>query len=175
MRPIIGFIGYARSGKDTAASALTARGFTRVAFADALKADCERIIGMPMAAMTAEQKEFWRPLLVCYGERRRAQHPDFWVWQVESTLRTIEPSAPVCITDVRYTNECQWILEQGGVLVMVTRPTCGAANGEEARSILEILEDDALFGRVMMLPNTGDIAALKRRTVDIAHQKLGIP
>jgi hypothetical protein len=175
MRPIIGFIGYARVGKDTAASALTSRGFQRVAFADALKLDCEKIIGMPIAAMTPEQKEFWRPLMVEYGRLRRAQHEDFWVWQVECTLRTVEPSTPVCITDVRYANECRWILEQGGTLVMVTRPGYNAANDEEAHSILEIMNSDWIFDKVTMLPNTGEIAQLKRRTVDIAHQKLGIP
>jgi hypothetical protein len=175
MRPIIGFIGYARSGKDTAAEALTARGYKRVAFADALKADCEKIIGQPFTAMTPEQKEFWRPLLVEYGRLRRAQHPDFWVWQVESALKMVEPSTPVCITDVRYSNECRWILEQGGILVMVTRPKCDAANAEEARSIMEILEDTDLFAKVWMLPNTSDVTTLKRRAVDIAHAKVGIP
>ncbi len=176
MRPLIGLIGYARSGKDTAAQALTARGFHRVGFADALKADCEKIIGQPIAAMAPEQKEFWRPMLVEYGRLRRAQHPDYWIWRVGSYLKmNCEPTLPVVITDVRYTNECQWILEHGGALAMVVRPNICAANSEEGRSVLEILEDDFLSAAVAVIPNTGDVATLKRRMIDVAHAKLGIP
>ena len=166
-RKLVGFIGYARSGKDTAAQALTSRGWTRVAFADQLKADCGKIIGMPVAAMTPEQKEFWRPLLVEYGRLRRAHHPDYWIWQVESQLKSqVSPTEPVCVTDVRYANECRWVLERNGILIMVTRPGYAAANSEEFNSIMEIVEDDELVNRIRVVPNTGDVQLLSRRVID---------
>lgn len=173
-RKLVGFIGYARSGKDTAASALTDNGWERVAFADQLKADCEKIIGMPFTAMDPAQKEFWRPLLVEYGKLRRAQHPDYWIWQVESKLKMdVSPTVPVCVSDVRYANECRWVLERNGILIMVTRPGYAAANSEEFNSIMEIVEDDELVKRIHVVPNTGDVALVKRRVLDVVMRHAG--
>jgi hypothetical protein len=168
-RKLIGLIGYARAGKDTAAAPLIANGWTRLAFADQLKEDIGKAIGMPVQAMTAEQKEFWRPLLVEYGRARRAQHPDYWIWQVESALKmNVCPGDPVVITDVRYLNECHWVLDHGGTLVFVERKSVQPANREEEESVRKIWFDPRCEQALQVVVNNGDITHLQDQLVEIA-------
>jgi hypothetical protein len=173
-RKLIGLIGYARSGKDTAAAPLVANGWTRLAFADQLKADIEKAIGMPVAAMDAQQKEFWRPLLVEYGRLRRAQHPDYWIWQVESHMKmNVCPGDPVVITDVRYLNECHWVLDHGGVLVFVERKGTPPANHEEETSVQKIWFDPRCEHELNVVVNDQSVAHLQDQLMEIAMQMKG--
>ena len=77
---LIGFAGYARTGKDTACELLGGR---RIAFADALKDDLadivERRYGLDPSALTPEQKEIIRPLYVAHGMIGRAIDPTMWI------------------------------------------------------------------------------------------------
>jgi hypothetical protein len=160
--PIVGIAGYARSGKDTAAQVLIERGWKRMAFADQLKMDVERCIGYPIAAMTADQKEFWRPLLVEYARLRRAQHPDYWIWQVESNMKmNVGPGEKVVITDVRYANEAKWILSRGGLMIFVERIGVKPANSEECDSIHAMWIDPTISNPMKL--------ALNNDTVDVLH------
>ena len=71
---LIGICGFARSGKDTAASMLMMRGFTRIAFADVLKDEVCRTFGLTREGLERD-KEMWRPLLVEWGRGRRRGRP----------------------------------------------------------------------------------------------------
>lgn len=176
MKPIVGFVGYARSGKDTAAQVLLDNGWKRMAFADQLKLDVERIVGCPLAGPGANpvDKEFWRPLLVEYGRLRRKQHPDYWVWQVEANLRmTAAPGDRVVLTDVRYKNECEWILNRGGILIYVERPGVGPANSEEAESIAEILGTPYAVERMSLALNNSSVEVLHGDVRGMVKWRLG--
>lgn len=137
-RLLIGLVGFAGSGKDTACLAL---GASRCAFADALKAVIDPLFppGTP--------KEIRRPVYVAYGEAMRKIDPDYWA----KLLRI--PDAPlVCVTDVRYVNEANHVLARRGKLVYLFRRGVDAANKEEHRSIGQIMDK---FSDTPVVPNAG--------------------
>lgn len=157
-RCLIGLCGYARSGKDTAAEVLIKAGFTRVAFADALKLDVltalQRSAEIVNRANTGQStggiqvttglfrspttKERFRPLLVEYGRAMRALSPGYWIDRLEADVHGVDR---VVVTDVRYQNEVSWVQENGGVVIYLDRPGIGPANQEEHDSFSQIKQD----------------------------------
>lgn len=163
---IVGLCGYARSGKDTAAKALTESGeWRRAAFADALKADVLHAMigsakagGIPRAQWPrwswfedAAAKERLRPLLVEYGRAMRGVSPDYWIRRLERDY--MRGGQAVAVTDVRYANEAEWIRSLGGLVIEIARPGTGPANAEEERS-MQCFEAD------YTVCNAGDIGSL---------------
>lgn len=135
---IVGFCGYARVGKDTAASRFVE--YERAAFADRLK--CEvltmlKAIGIEPDFNNPEDKEHWRWLLVDWGAHRRSTDPDYWVKQLFLRIAPIADKR-IMITDVRYPNEVAWIHKHGGLVIGIDRPGYQAANDEERNSISDI-------------------------------------
>ncbi len=138
-KALVGLAGYAGVGKDALAEALTRRGWWRAALADELKADLEKALG-PTAFTERKDKEFWRPLLVEYGRLRRLQRAEYWIERLEARMRKeVGQYRPTVVTDLRYRNEAEWVLEQGGMVVYVRRTGCRAANDEERQSIADML------------------------------------
>lgn len=157
-RCLVGLCGYARSGKDTAAEVLIKAGFTRVAFADALKLDV--LIALQRSAQIVNRadtgqstggiqvttglfsspatKERFRPLLVEYGRAMRALSPGYWIDRMAADVIGIDR---VVVTDVRYQNEVSWVQENGGVVIYLDRPGIGPANQEEHDSFSQIKQD----------------------------------
>lgn len=137
--PIIGLIGRARAGKDTAAARLTsAHGFTRFAFADALKRlalevdpiviPIDTVWGSARLREVVERagwegaKEYRevRRTLQALGVAVRSLDEDFWVRRVTTEISF--SGKPAVVTDVRFENEARAILAAGGRLVRVVRP-----------------------------------------------------
>lgn len=150
---LVGFSGYARSGKDTAARALLSRGWTRLAFADALKDDLRRMTrralfeaGTPatdefLDAWDVENKELVRPLMVEHGRLMRLRDPGHWIRRAEAAM----PAGDVAVTDVRYADEVSWIRRRGGIVVEIIRPGVTAANAEEAESLKALSPDTTVI------------------------------
>jgi hypothetical protein len=143
--PIIGLIGRARSGKDTFAARLVAEhGYTRLAFADALKdmaLEVDPVVDYDWRSGDARHlSEFvrlygWehakdgppevRRFLQNLGVAVRNADPDFWVSRVREQLPHFSDPAsqrPIVVTDVRFRNEADMIREADGILVRITRP-----------------------------------------------------
>jgi hypothetical protein len=186
---LIGFCGFARSGKDTAAEALTVkhnRMWHRVAFADALKYDAARALqssqgcaGTPSDKIIGdsfftveENKVRFRPFLVEYGRAMRQLDPDYWIKRLLGSIDEVaQDLAGMCnarfvITDVRYANEVDAIHKAGGIVIYITRPGIGPANEEELRSIAEITPDFSIV-------NVGSIEALHEAVLKIASGQAG--
>ena len=127
---IVGFGNRARQGKDVAGTAIVdfyQREAARVKkcygprvkspvaklykFADALYQECREIHGMTVKDA---------PLLQRVGMVRRAEDKDYWVKQVEASIRKDSPDIAV-ITDVRFHNEAGYIKANGGIVVNVSR------------------------------------------------------
>lgn len=117
---LVGLGHKARHGKDTAAAAICAAFGAesyRIGFADAVRAVCRINHGM-----TTKDA----PLLQHVGVGRRQTDPDIWVravaWAVHdwSADRNGRPGV-VVIPDVRFPNEAQWVRDNHGLLVCVTR------------------------------------------------------
>ncbi len=119
----------ARQGKDTAGEAIVnhfnglrylqiKHGLKAVApearifkFADALYRVCREEYGM--IGKDA-------PLLQKVGDGRRNEFGlNYWIDQLEATMKDFDGIAVV--TDMRYTNEANWIKSKGGCTVQVTR------------------------------------------------------
>lgn len=131
---LIGLCGYARVGKDSIAALMP--GFVRRAFATQLKMDVDRLtrpLGLDVLHNT-EHKIMARELLVAHGRLARAVDPDYWI------DRVTVPNMNCVITDVRYANEVEFILDKGGRVVRVFRNGYGPANEEERRSFEEIAD-----------------------------------
>lgn len=138
---LIGFCGYAQSGKDTAAKFLVEEhGFTRLAFADALRQSLyllnpfvvqgrrvqEIVDTVGWDAAKTEFPEI-RELLQRMGTEvgRELYGKNFWVDRVMSQVKS---SGDYVITDVRFPNEQFAVQQAGGRVIRVVRPGVGAVN-----------------------------------------------
>ena len=141
---MFGISGYARTGKDTFGEAmvkvLEKYGIKAKTYALAtqLKFDInfltEGDFGINAFTKDSEEKKIIRPLLVGYGEAWRRADPEHWLSIVDSNL---EPRTLPIITDIRYENEADYILENQGFLLNLSRCISGddfvqPANEEEA-------------------------------------------
>lgn len=154
MTNLIAFTGPARSGKDTAASALVKLGYRRAAFADALKLATAMVANeSPHLYFDDFAKEQHTYAL---GMTRRAalQHmgkgvrdvlgPDVWVNRLLAEWRSTGKPLTV-ISDCRYPNEALAIRAVGGIVVRINRPGAGlegveAQHESEARLPAELVD-----------------------------------
>ena len=136
---VIGIMGNARSGKDTAylsiKTILNEANVCRVAFADELKKECDSFlrenVGISAFTECPEEKEVIRPFLVTYGTHlRRKLDPDCWIKRAAESMSTGRNSINV-ITDTRYPNEAKWVKKQNGLLIFLSRDGIPPANDEE--------------------------------------------
>ena len=138
---IIGTIGFIGSGKGTVADILVEKkGFTKLAFADAVKDATAAIFGWPRALLegdTDESRKFREEMDPWWSEKtgkyitprymlqlmgteagRDVFHPDIWIHSLE---RKMEMYPNVVIADVRFPNEIAFIQSKGGFVVRVKR------------------------------------------------------
>lgn len=143
---LIGLAGYAQSGKDTVASRLP--GAVRIALADPIRSALlalNPLLPGPVRLVEALESvsgdwealkrnpairdEFRRLMQAMGTEVGRNQIAErLWLDKATEQLKKVAP-APVVITDIRFTNEAQWLQQMGGYLIEVSRPGIGPANG----------------------------------------------
>lgn len=173
---IVGFSGYLRSGKDTAAKALIAEGYEHRSFTRALKAMAYAL--NPLVPDGGVHGMYWRlaPLVDNLGwERAKDEHPEVRallqrlgtdagrkvlgdnIW-VDTALRDVYAcDRSVVFTDVRFPNEAAAIQDRDGLVIRVNRP--GFEPGPGAH-ISETALDDYPFD--VVIENTGGIDDLYR-------------
>lgn len=170
----IGLIGYARTGKSTAARNMP--GWHIGSFAGALKRICGQMLKCVDLNVTeddwriAEMKERWRPLLVAIGAGMRATDKDYWVKRLIFDLcqRGITDMDDVVVDDMRYASELAWLRKKKGLAIRIYRNGFGPANEEEARSIEEI---DRLFPSLPAIANDGlTPTELGLRVIELANE-----
>lgn len=148
---MIGISGHARSGKDTFGESLV-KNLAQIgikaktyALATQLKIDIDFLtkgdFGISAFTKDDSEKKIIRPLLVGYGESWRKANPDHWIEVLDSNL---EPRTLTIITDVRYENEANYVLENEGYLLNLKRTlldgtTIGPANSEEELNAPKVL------------------------------------
>lgn len=138
---IIGLIGFAGSGKGTAADFLVQKqGFTKLAFADAVKDATAAIFGWPRNLLegdTDESRKFRETKDEWWSERfeydfsprlalqmmgteagRDVFHSDLWI---HALSKKISMYKNVVIADVRFPNEIEAIRNMGGFIVRIKR------------------------------------------------------
>lgn len=188
---LLGFIGRAGTGKDTAAAHLCQHyGFVRVAFADALKAMLEQHLAdrhidhawlfephlkerpIPGIGVTA------RELMQRLGDAMRAADPQFWVHALADTIGLRAPRGAwqpvhdrIVISDVRYPNEQQWVRQCGGQLVRLVRDQAQPVRSHSSEQFADQLPADhtlvnngpTLYGLHSLLDGTMDSLGIDRR------------
>ena len=165
---LIGLVGKARSGKDTAADALVkAFGAERYAFADPLKDMLEAAFGDKFREGDRESPIPWlgkspRHLMQTLGTEwgRELVHPDLWVLLAESRRKVAEAKGVgMVVSDVRFLNEADWIMSSGGLLIEILRPG--------AEQVAEHVSEDALGGLVLptQIINDGTVQDLQDTVV----------
>lgn len=178
---LIGLTGKKRSGKDTVAARLVEEhGFTRLAFADALREAC---LGLdPYVLAPGEdsdrhwrdfvrlseviEQEGWeeakrypdvRRTLQNYGVAIREIVPSFWLDIVrDKAVDVLADGGHVVITDVRFPNELDLVAEFDGFHVNVTR--AGLVSTDQ--HVSETALDDVVGLADVTIANDGSLAEL---------------
>ncbi|RLI62850.1 MAG: hypothetical protein DRO67_06785 [Candidatus Asgardarchaeum californiense] len=140
---ILGICGKARSGKDTFANYLIECfakhhdvDVYRTAFADILKFMCKEHFNLSDDQLWGDKKEvvdkrfvlseeentYWTPrtIMQSFGEFYRSIDKDYWVKALDKHLKTVE-NEYVVITDLRYENECEYVKNNAGLLIRISR------------------------------------------------------
>lgn len=184
---IIALTGQKRSGKDSLAGHLVGDlGFTRLAFADAIR---ETLADIDPLVLTPEQDRPTRPvrlsklvadlgweeaknqpevrrLLQETGGAMRRVDPDVWtrvLLQRLETLQAKDPDVDVVVTDVRLPAEAAVLAEADPTarLVRVRRPSLGRDTSREALHFTEtVMTDHPVFTEVV---NDGSLRDLRTR------------
>lgn len=152
MTKLIGLVGYPQSGKDTLGDLLVKTGkWKKVAFADALKdlfllarpahwvSDRDERIdsnGYYLPTYSREELEYvksedslTRQALQDFGQAVRDIHPTFWVDAARKVvLGHIANGFNVVVTDIRYPNEEQMLLNWPAPIIGVSRGGYGPVN-----------------------------------------------
>lgn len=147
---LIGLSGYARSGKDEAAKILVEEfGFKRVAFADKLREVLYQLNPIVNFDVVGKTNIYVQDVIDEWGwdghketafgpEIRRllqrlgteAGRQTLWdnIW-VDAALTGHDEDASIVVTDCRFPNEAQAIVERGGKVFRIKRPGVGPAVG----------------------------------------------
>jgi hypothetical protein len=184
---IVGFCGYSRCGKDTASQLLLNNSKIpltkeKFAFADALR-DLARVLNVYFPEIgiryndvieqygyeTAKTKfPCVRDHLVALGHGARSCiHPSVWIEALEYKITQSNPEI-VIISDVRYLNEVNFILNHGGLVIYLKRNNLGPVNDTEASSIKEILTTNT----IRIIDNNADLNILEAHVLQIVQDYL---
>lgn len=200
---LIGLSGKAGTGKSTVAEKIVQQfktqkqSWIRMSFADLLRSEVAEKFKLEPSALRMRKTEFVysphhkklitiRELLQCWGTGyRRKSDPEYWVKamarriKLDRAFRHAAKQKPaalgVVIDDVRFPNEANWILEEGGYLIrLAANPNWwepGTGAGHESETALDDFPD---FHENVFLPK-GD-----KYTTDFARilvnrlQRLGL-
>lgn len=193
MKTVIGLSGYARAGKDTVAGLLWERGYKRLAFADALRnalyalnptvLSTEGVVGVkpysPVDLRSVIDEYGWdkaktitpevRDLLQRMGTEvgREQFGPHFWVDMAFKTINESEHDLWV-LSDVRFPNEYNAVVDNDGFVFRINRPGCGPANNHVSETALDG------HGWHAIIDNNGGLSDL-RLHVEKVLKTLSIP
>lgn len=167
------------SGKSTAATELGRHGFRCISFAAPLKRMAESFL-YSLGNLGAEEIKrvvyhdrqtvipginvTSRHLLQTLGTEwgRRQICPDVWLQCWSNTARwLLESGVSVVVDDVRFINEADLVIELGGQMWLIDRPSACAAAGDALRHASEgELSSYGAFSEV--IDNSGDLDAFHR-------------
>lgn len=165
MRVWIGLTGYARTGKDTVAFLLQELEprFELVSMGNLIKASADPVLreylGISAFTEDAVEKEVIRNFLVWHGYHRY----DHFLEAFKQVCHGRQYLINTRIFDLR---EAKWWVEQGGVIVEVSRPGVEAAEPREAENLARLKELGLVHATLV---NDGDVEALRSRVRALWH------
>lgn len=175
---IIGFCGYARCGKDTACDYLIRRTNLQnkkiYSFGDSL-----RDFAFHLDSYLPEMKMYYQDVIDSYGYEeakdrfpcfrrhlvkigdgaRRLISEDIWLNSVKDKIQKDKADLAL-IKDVRYLNEAEFIIKNGGIVVYIDRKGNTASNETEKESIRDIVNKLKRNNNFRIVENEGDSVEL---------------
>jgi len=186
---ICGIAGRGRSGKDVLANYLQNvfnekydRHFKLVAFADVLKKMCQEHFDLSIEQLWGNAKEipdkkykkmgfneYWTPreIMQEIGEFYRKIDYNFWVKILSKNITNKD----VLITDIRYVNEADFVLENKGFLIKIVRDVDNKIHGSEHESETNL---DNYHAFDLVISNNGTLDDLKNAAVNIAEALISL-
>jgi len=182
---IIGLSGYARAGKDTVATLLWEVGYRRIAFADILR-DAIYAVNPDIKVIVDDETTVYAPLREVIDEigweQAKSSAPsirgllqrtgtemgrelfgeNFWV---DQTFRKLEASGynKWVISDTRFPNEADAVVNNGGIVWRVERPGFGPTNDHISETGLDNYDSHArLFNAGSLHELREDVFAIER-------------
>jgi hypothetical protein len=157
---IIGLSGSAGSGKDTVARGLPS--FKSVAFATVLKEVAMKVWNLSPQQVFGKDKDKtdrrWgitpRVMLQSLGEHVRNIHRETWIRHVMESIEQ-HPEDHYVITDVRYRNEVEAILDHGGLVFWISRKSNGLGSVGIPGHPSEPKLTDLSKGDIILIGNNG--------------------
>ena len=193
---LIGLNGWPSSGKDTVAGILVDElGYRQYALADKVR-EALYLINPLVVSGGASGDLRVRDVVDRHGWDKAKRHPVFgteirqlmqrvgtesartvfgdavWVDTLSSTvdrdLRITHDDSPrgVVVSDVRLTNEAEWVIERGGVVVRIERAGIGPVNNHASEQPLPV----ALIGSTVA--NNGSLVELRAAVLHLAEKLL---
>ena len=130
---ILGIAGVATVGKDTLFKLLSERiPCERQAFADSLKEELFEFVlktyKINIFSCSSEEKEIIRPLMVTHNRIQKTIHGNnYFINKLEEKIKTTQNLSVIC--DVRYDYEAEWIRNQNGRTIYLSKTVNGKAIG----------------------------------------------
>ncbi len=190
---LIGLNGWPSAGKDTVAGILVEElGYRQYALADKVREALYLV--NPLVVSGGDLRV--RDVVDLYGWDKAKRHPAFgmeirqlmqrvgtesartvfgdavWVDTLSSTIDRdlrIDPTDPprgVVVSDVRLTNEAEWVIARGGVVVRIERTGIGPVNNHASEALLPF----ALIGATV--GNNGSLIELRAAVLHLAEKLL---
>ena len=145
MALLIGFTGKAESGKNSASvcaeELIKSSGYSlySLAFADSVKELAAKVFNVPHHKFIVNKHQIcekwgmtYRELLQLFGTdfARDMIHPDFWVKKFDERFKELSSNGTniVLVTDVRFNNEAEYIINKGGAIISIERPVPNKLN-----------------------------------------------
>lgn len=109
----IAVLGKMRSGKDSFARIFIKSGFTELKFSDGIT----EIIGayFPEALNSGKPRKHYQHI----GQHLRELNEDVWVNNLARELLTYPVDEDIIITDVRQSNEVNWLIDNGFIIIKI--------------------------------------------------------
>lgn len=174
---IVGLGHRARAGKDSVAAVLCgAYGFEKLSFAESLKSAACEIFGWDRRHVDGELKEvvdaYWgftpRWALQRLGTEAVRNVIGTETWVKSAMLRIRRRGPRVVITDVRFPNEADAILDRGGEVWRVDRPGLPPAEHASETGLLD-------YGRwTSVIVNDGSLSDLESSVDQLVARRLGL-
>ena len=183
MNVLLGLVGYAQSGKDTAAAHLVKEwDFARVAFADPLRAAIYELNPQVKVGWIRRRRVQdivdelgWEQAKTKYTEIRRLLQvmgtdvgrmmfgENVWVDIADKNIRDNKLDN-VVITDARFSNEIDYVKRNGGFTVRIVRPGYGPVNSHVSDTGIADLKVDH------EIVNDGDVPWLNLQLDELMHK-----
>lgn len=175
MPRLIGLTGYARSGKSTVAAILKAHAFHEISFAEPIRDFTKQLLNFRSEDLEANKETpiDWlggvtpRRIMQTLGTEwgRQLIHPEIWlrVAMHEAKACMVEGCSDVVISDVRFANEAEAIVAEGGQIWRIYRDTTEPKLGQVLHP------SEAEVGTIPFdgfIANNGTLGALMRKVRD---------